>query len=179
MRNILFSVKIKVNDESSSSTTNETPVFYKLIDTLLLAENLEHAAEVLANRNQEETATTTNRISEAPKRSTRPSTAANATTQRLEPPSSAISERTHAAKEPHYQLGDAGVVPSEHEHIPTFLERTRRTASVRSAGSKLNQRQSVLMNSKGVQTDNSRELLADQLLNHIEHYTQEDLVNQF
>ena len=156
--------------------SGDAPVFYKLIDTLLLAENLEHAAEVLANRNPDET---TNRISEAPKRSARPSTAGSATTNRLEPPSSAMSERTHAGKQHHYEIGDVGVVPREDEHIPTFLERTRRTASVKSAGSKLNHRQSVLVNSKAVQTDNTRELLADQLLNHIEHFTQEDLVNQF
>ena len=76
--------------------------------------------------------------------------------------------------------GDMGLVPKEGHHIATNLERSRaKMGSAKSVQSKLNRRQGIMMNSKGVQTDNRRELLADQLLNHIEHYSPEDLISQF
>ena len=159
----------------NKSPFEESPLFYRLIDTLLLAENLEHAAEVLANQDSDHPDANF-------RRSSRPSTAGQAdTTQTMyEAPTSAMSEQTYANKESHYQLGDMGIVPREGHHIPTFLERSRaKMGSAKSVQSRLNRRQSVLMNSKGVQTDNRKELLADQLLNHIEFYSQDELISQF
>ena len=160
-----------MSENSKSSAADEDPLFYRLVDTLLLAEDLEKAAEVLSSGDRKQHG-----------RQSRVESGVEPITETYEAPASAMSEQPNANKESHYHKGDMGFIPKEGQHIPTFLERSKVKAglgSAKSSRSRTHYRQSVLMNSKGVQTDNRKELLADQLLNHIEHYSPEDLISQF